>query len=65
MAARLIDGKAVAARVRAQVKEDVAAFSAANGGQVPGAGEPLPHSGNASAGRTRTQMPVRDLFSPG
>ena len=36
MAARLIDGKAVAARVRAQVKEDVAAFAAASGGRVPG-----------------------------
>jgi methylenetetrahydrofolate dehydrogenase (NADP+)/methenyltetrahydrofolate cyclohydrolase len=32
----VIDGKAVAARVRESVARDVAAFAAANGGQVPG-----------------------------
>jgi len=36
MSARIIDGKAVAARVRAQVATEVAEFTAANGGTPPG-----------------------------
>jgi methylenetetrahydrofolate dehydrogenase (NADP+)/methenyltetrahydrofolate cyclohydrolase len=36
LGARVIDGKAVAARVRAQVREEVAALAAETGGRVPG-----------------------------
>jgi methylenetetrahydrofolate dehydrogenase (NADP+)/methenyltetrahydrofolate cyclohydrolase len=36
VSARIIDGKAVAARVRARVREDVAAFAAESGGRLPG-----------------------------
>jgi methylenetetrahydrofolate dehydrogenase (NADP+) / methenyltetrahydrofolate cyclohydrolase len=36
VSARVVDGKAVAARVRAQVREEVAALAAETGGRVPG-----------------------------
>jgi methylenetetrahydrofolate dehydrogenase (NADP+)/methenyltetrahydrofolate cyclohydrolase len=36
VSARIIDGKAVAARVRARVREEVAALAAENGGRAPG-----------------------------
>jgi methylenetetrahydrofolate dehydrogenase (NADP+) / methenyltetrahydrofolate cyclohydrolase len=36
VSARIIDGKAVAASIRARVREEVAAFASENGGRVPG-----------------------------
>jgi methylenetetrahydrofolate dehydrogenase (NADP+)/methenyltetrahydrofolate cyclohydrolase len=48
MAARIIDGKAVAARVRAQVAEDVAAFAAEHG-RPPGLATILVGDDEASA----------------
>ena len=49
MAARLIDGKAIAARVRAEVAQDVTAFAAQHDGALPGLAAILVGDAPASA----------------
>ena len=67
MAAKVIDGKAVAAAVRARVAEGVAEFAAANDGHVPGLAtvlvgdDPASHTYVASKRRLTEEVGMRSI----